>query len=209
MLGDFLYNLRSALDHVVVASVPRRRRYRAFYPIVDRDLWGKDTEGRYVIYDNEARERFDDAVEGIDPLVKSFIQVLQPYVADQIPDLADPSGETTYGPARHVLSHISRLENADKHRELVNIATGVQATLFARIRYDVISESQRIGQFIPDGAQVLRFNQTDPSLQESEVYVNVNGPALVKIKIPDIGADGRPMIFDLMSTIHDRLKLTL
>jgi hypothetical protein len=203
MVGDFLYNLRSALDHVIVASVPAGRRYKASFPIVYRDLWEKDDEGEYVIEDDEGRARFDAAIEGVEPIVDGIIRSCQPFVLDQYSDDEGPLG----GP-RHQLSLISRLENADKHRELVSVATGIRAFMFARIRYDIITDQLPPGKFVPDGGRVCRFRQEDPTLDESEVYVNVTGPANVKIAMPDLTVEGKPMQFDSIRTLHGCLRLT-
>src|SRR4051812_26862537 len=37
ILGDFMFDVRSALDHIAVANVPTRRKDRASYPIFTVD----------------------------------------------------------------------------------------------------------------------------------------------------------------------------
>ena len=61
ILGDFVHNLRSALDHIIVASVPRKKRKSAGMPIIVSDIWKKDASGKYVISDDEAAKLLDQA----------------------------------------------------------------------------------------------------------------------------------------------------
>ena len=55
MLGDFIHNLRSALDHIVVAGVPNKRRKSAGFPIHLDPIWDKAPDGQFVIKDDAAR----------------------------------------------------------------------------------------------------------------------------------------------------------
>lgn len=120
ILGDFVHNLRSALDHIVVASVPAQRRKSASMPIVLKDIWERDAGGNFVIDDDEAREKYRVATEGLDDGAKAIVWRFQPYHMGL--DEAD----------RHSLGIISRLENADKHRQL--IAVGFRAEPADRVR---------------------------------------------------------------------------
>ena len=49
MLGDFVHNLRTALDHVIVACVPRQRQKSASFPILYEDIWARDKNGNFVL----------------------------------------------------------------------------------------------------------------------------------------------------------------
>ena len=37
VIGDYLFNVRSALDHLIVAIAPRKKRYKVSFPIYGRD----------------------------------------------------------------------------------------------------------------------------------------------------------------------------
>src|SRR4030042_881086 len=41
MLGDFVHNLRSALDYIIVACVPKQCRKHASFPIQSQDIFAK------------------------------------------------------------------------------------------------------------------------------------------------------------------------
>lgn len=65
MLGDFIHNLRCALDYIIVASVPRRRQNSASFPILLEDIFGTDDDGNYVVNDAERRKNFETAINGL------------------------------------------------------------------------------------------------------------------------------------------------
>ncbi len=82
MLGDFIHNLRSALDHIIVAaSLPKYRKNAAF-PIAFEDLWELDANGQFVAKHAEARQKFQTAVNGLDPRATSLgVAVAAPLAA--------------------------------------------------------------------------------------------------------------------------------
>ncbi len=132
-------------------------------------------EGAYttfpILTDDETRTRFDHLVRGMASEAVAIIEELQPRVADE--------------PHLHPLAVLSRLDNADKHRNLV---LGVPA-----IR-DVSSEMCTFGSdpahtweqpLCYDGAEVAKFGFRPgfPVPNESEVYVHVCGTPLVTVEI--------------------------
>jgi len=48
IIGERLYNLRSALDHLAVAVAPRKRKANAAFPVKTTDPWAKDAAGNFV-----------------------------------------------------------------------------------------------------------------------------------------------------------------
>src|SRR5713101_8077680 len=42
ILGDFIHNVRAALDHIAVSLVPHNRRSKAKFVIVRTNIWEKD-----------------------------------------------------------------------------------------------------------------------------------------------------------------------
>ena len=105
MVGDFIHNLRTSLDHIVVASLPKKRQGSAGFPVEFRDIWTKDTHGQFVVDDPAARESFATRVEGLPEAALAIIERHQPYRFGAEAD-------------RSVIGIISRIENADKHRKL-------------------------------------------------------------------------------------------
>lgn len=110
MFGDFIHNLRSALDWVIVACSPRKHRYKAGFPILLKDVFAKDVDGNFVFGDTE-RKNLETCLQGLCPEARAYVTELQPY-------------HMVANTHRAILGLISRLENADKHRELITIGCG-------------------------------------------------------------------------------------
>ena len=168
--GDFLYDLRSALDHIAVALVPKSRRYKASFPIEDQSIWEKDTAGNYLIADDEARSRFERAIRGAVPEARTIIEELQPYhfrTNDRVSSLG----------------LISSLQNADKHRNLIALSLGVETTEVLMATPEGIASLPSPG-FHEDGAEIARLTPA-PEWRESEVNVQVRGVATVTIKVAE------------------------
>ena len=202
MLGDFIHNLRSALDYIVVASVPRQRQKSASFPIVSEDIWATDKDGNFVVNDPKRREDFETAIRGLALEAWALVILAQPY----------HWGTNAY---RHMFGIISRLENADKHRQLIAVGSGV-----GNIRTKILIPGLAPGlsapwpqpvldrrQFAKDGT-VVRFtlpaDLTAPDgtvVQPSEVHMEFTGTAEILIKITRIGGNEPPSDFGLHETM--------
>jgi hypothetical protein len=110
IIGECLYDLRSALDHLAVAMAPRKRKANAAFPVETTDPWQKDAAGNFV-YPHERRQSFTSKVKDMPAEAVEMIMTAQPYQRE------NSELET--------LSLISRLENADKHRTLIAIGHGI------------------------------------------------------------------------------------
>jgi hypothetical protein len=52
IMGECLYDLRSALDHLAVAMAPRKRKANAAFPVEATDPWEKDAAtSREMVYE--------------------------------------------------------------------------------------------------------------------------------------------------------------
>jgi hypothetical protein len=191
IIGDILYDLRSALDHLAVAVAPARRKFQAGFPVAARNIWERDATRAYVIRDPNPRRSFKSAIEGMPIEAIAFIKSVQPYNApvDQV--------ET------HFLRIISRLENADKHRNLVLLGSGVKnGTLVVSINEDVRVIPMGPG-IVEDGAPLVDSNwgASGPLRQlltNPKVNVQVAGTATVALKIV---RDGGHNIFELPESL--------
>ncbi|MEX0665651.1 MAG: hypothetical protein WD598_12915 [Acidimicrobiia bacterium] len=112
VLGDFLFNLRSALDHIMVRSVPRRRRFSTQFPIFTQDIWERNAKGDYLKRHDDARRNWYTWTHGLSDDALTIVKAAQPFNATN-PDPAE------IGVKNHMLAILSALQNADKHRELV------------------------------------------------------------------------------------------
>jgi hypothetical protein len=172
IIGDCLYDLRSALDHLAVAMAPRNRKANAAFPVETTDPWARNAAGGFV-YGDERRQSFTAKVKGMPNEAVELITKAQPYQRE--------------GSELETLSLISRLENADKHRSPITVSHGV---MNARSTVTVGGETitQGTDGFRENGAEIAKFGFQDRALGESEVTVKVNGTAAIAIKVP--GIDG-------------------
>jgi len=186
IVGDCLYNLRSALDHLAVGMAPNSRRSKAAFPVEFTDPWETDASGSFV-YPDERRESFRTKVRGMPDEVVAMIKVAQPY--QRTPDELKIDA----------LALISRLENADKHRQLITLGYGVEDVHTIVTARDDILEQHALG-FRESGAEVAKFGfsgRRPPP--ESEVKVQISGTASVAIKIADVdGNFGMPQSLEIL-----------
>jgi hypothetical protein len=171
LIGDFIHNIRSALDHIAVAISAPNRWSSAGFPISQVDIWAHDAQGNFVVGDDDARESFLSRIKGMDETAKTIIESLQP--------CCNVPGE---GEAQ-TLTVLSRLENADKHRSLIAVGGGVKnGTTIVTARGDRL-EQDAFG-YRDDGAEIAKFAPAGPAfagLTEAEVNVEVSGPTVIAI----------------------------
>ena len=201
MFGDFIHNLRSALDYVVFACVPKQRRGNASFPILFQNIFAKDENGDFVVKDAKLRENFETATEGLHPKARTLIIALQPY---------------HQGPSAHrnILGIISRLENADKHRQPITIGGGGREfTVYLSVgghvefRYD---ETLAKGKdFLKDNTPIAYsfpadgIPHPDGSLvKPSEMDMHLIGTAKVLVKVTRVGGN-KPADLFLVDSIMD------
>jgi hypothetical protein len=170
IIGESLYDLRSALDHLAVAMASRNRKASAAFPVEWSDPWEKDAAGVFA-YDEERRRSFTSMVKGMPEEAVTMIKVAQPY------NRKDSALET--------LGLISRLENADKHRQLIVLGHGVaDARSVVTVGGEAIK--QETAGFRPDGEEIAKFGFRNRVPRESEVTVEVSCTATIAIKLADI-----------------------
>lgn len=107
--GDFIQNLRAALDHLVWQMVKANGQTpgnRNAFPIFDQRPSNKRG--------NRDRERWNAMTRGLHPAAERFIELCQPYNG---PD----------GPRAHSLAALRRLSNEDKHRTLLAAYNAIES----------------------------------------------------------------------------------
>ncbi len=183
IIGECLYDLRSALDHLAVAMAPRNRKASAAFPVEWTDPWEKDSAGNFV-YHQERRRGFTSRIKGMPDEAVKMITFAQPY------QRKNSELET--------LGLVSRLENADKHRELIVVGHGVaNARSVVTVGGEAIK--QETSGFRPDGTEIAKFGFSQSVPDETEVTVEVTGTATIAIKIADIdGYFGMPDSLEIL-----------
>jgi hypothetical protein len=182
MLGDFIHNLRSALDHVVVGNSLPKYRHSAGFPVEARDLF-ETRGGDFVLPDDDARESFNNAIRGLPFLLKTAVIESQPYRSE--------SRNT------HIIGILSRLENIDKHKKAIGIFPALRGSIRISVRgapYRTLTLDRK--HFFYGGAEVYSFTRPRGStLTESEVDMECSGPAAIVIK--GTGIPGHPGLLEI------------
>lgn len=204
MLGDFVHNLRSALDHIIVACVPKQRRKSAGFPIVFEDIWARSPDGNLMIKYAKRREEFETSIKGLHPDARTFVIDMQPG------SFGDSSRLITLG-------IISRLENADKHRQLITMSRGGQNFTF-NITVHGLPEPIKFHQVLATGTQFLKDDTVIPYklppdfplngiphpdgsfIQPSNMEVYLTGTVKVLVEVTAIGGN-RPTDSHLLDSI--------
>lgn len=178
VLGDLLYDVRSALDHIAVASVPTRRKYKASFPIFTVDpekVHPGDEEG-----DAARLEAWKHRTTGMSDKAMAVVRSVQPYNAQPPAHLQ----HIPLGPEDHALALLSAFQNADKHRQLITIADALDPhSLSIRDRESgqLIADTDAlrtsgIQTHIPKNGAVIHTGKT-------EVDVQAVGGTLIAVRI--------------------------
>jgi|HubBroStandDraft_4_1064222.scaffolds.fasta_scaffold237795_1 hypothetical protein len=197
--GDVVHNVRSALDHLAVSVAPSSRHRNASFPIQTQPIWRKDGRS-YVVRDSMARRHWRAAVSGMSADACRFIESLQPY-HDSRPD-------------QSVLALLSRLENADKHRQLNVLTVGltkitVWGTARGRTKELTIERPEHF--VTEDGEELAHFyGRGGPALRNPEVDVQVRGTPLITTKVAELDKrKGRPAEFMPLGELLESIIATV
>lgn len=192
VLGDFVHNLRSALDHIMGGLVPSNRRSNAEFPVSLLDFRAKDANGDFVIKDGDGRKKFESSIKGVEAGAEAIIIGMQPY---------HYRGQAF----RHPFSLLSRLDNLDKHHELIVLGFGVRNLTHTRtVGNHSVTEPHPLGPttFIQDGKTVW-FHLSEDSPPPSKMNVQYRGTAEIYVCLPGIGGGKKspPMYFPLTAVL--------
>jgi hypothetical protein len=111
IVGDFLFNLNAALDHMAVAlNPPQRKNNLVYFPCYAEDPWRRDSARRYIERDPTNRQRFTNSTRHMLPEARAYLKDCQPYAQ------AKAEGKDAND---HVLVTLGRLHVTDKHRRLL------------------------------------------------------------------------------------------
>lgn len=198
VLGDVLYNLRSALDHLAVAFVAPGRRRNASFPIFVDDLWATDpATGCYVNADEHARKAFDTATKTMSDDALEVIRSLQPFRTHP------------HAPATSPLALLNRLSSADKHSRLVPVSFGIADIEFSVVTDGVQSATGRVDGFFEYGTEVSC--DLPASRAGARMEMTLRGTAQVGFEVGDPehhlrAPDGvSKLIETIKETVVDRL----
>ncbi|MFC2072747.1 hypothetical protein ACFLUU_08650 [Chloroflexota bacterium] len=205
MLGDFIHNLRSALDWVVVACSPKKLRYDASFPILFQDIFAKDRDGNYVVNDTPRRKRIEIILNGLHPKAKALIIDCQPY-----------RQSVSVNINRDIIGIISRLENTDKHRKIITIGRGGRDfTTYLSVKG--FPEPIKHHKVLATGSEFLKDDTEIPyifppggfpipggsSIQPSEMDMHLKGTVKILVEIPSRDGSDKSSDFYLIEDIME------
>ncbi len=170
MIGDFIHNLRSALDHLVfqlVVNAPPEAATRIAFPVCLKDAVFKDiTRSKVAPF--------------ISATALAEIEKLQPYSTGQ--------GE------RDILWILSQLDIIDKHRLLIVTKSKIRPTGFTVItpNGDQATAYLPPGDWKPSdaGTELIRFNLSGSVLPPGELKVQIQTAMTVQIEKSGLPCDG-------------------
>jgi hypothetical protein len=175
VLGDCLFNIRSALDHVAVACAPSARKREAGFPVVTDPG------------DAKQMEKFESQIRGMDAGAIVNIDSEQPYRLARRSPKAGPQ-------SLDALSVLSALQNADKHRSLAVLVPGLSdPTVRASWSNEAISIMSPA--YIEAGEQVLWWDELGNRIRYEDLRVDVRGRSRVAVVV-----SGRPDPFDVVNS---------
>lgn len=111
--GDFIYNIRSALDHLAAALNPPNRRRSVYFPIFWKGVWLDPVDGEEAKR-LEDRQKWQSSTRDMAPKAVEIIKAQQP-------DYTAHNSEKEV----HFLHGVNLLSNYDKHFELPAILAGI------------------------------------------------------------------------------------
>jgi hypothetical protein len=111
--ADFIYNIRSGLDHLMAAIVPSKDRDSVMFPIFFDGVWGPSGPGENPER-TKARERWTTCTRNAAPDAVTYLKRLQP--TDEVID--DPK-------TANLLIALNRLSNTDRHKKLPVVSAGL------------------------------------------------------------------------------------
>ncbi len=175
VIGDFIHNIRSGLNHLAVACTPRENWRKVQFPIFARDPFERDpTTGQYLQGSkdrSDARGAWSRHTAGMSPEAVAAIKWLQPF------------NSGLYDLNLHGLLLLEDFSNADKHRELVIIASALRDPTITVTGLDGIPRPLTIPGNANNGAQIGTISFP------CEVNVEITGTPLV------IAAVGEPLAY--------------
>ncbi len=165
VMADVIYNLRSALDHLMSSLVANKDRGSAIFPIFFQGVWESAVPGE----DEERlkkRSRWASDTKSLGAPVLTILQALQP---------PEDTGDATEIDRLRVLNSLS---NRDRHEKLPILVSGLKDFTMSMKSPDGRSYK---GIAKPDTDSAFAHNEARLRAPEDAVDVKVEGTPLIVI----------------------------
>jgi len=168
IIGEFLHDLRSALDHIAAANVPAERIRFSQFPIFTEDIWQPVPDGTDARRIKDQQSKWKRWTKGMPPAIVNLIKDMQPY---------QNASKYSSNPDDHALAILNEYQNADKHRELNIISSGIEdphatVTWPTGVRKEIDFRNALPGTLLLEGGKCF---------DESDVPVKVDLSGTVRI----------------------------
>lgn len=164
VFGDFLFDLRSALDHIRAALVPENDRKHGGFPILTKDAWQIDP----------ATGNMAETAKGTRKLWKASVRNMPPGALTEITDM-QPFRLSNQPPDHYALAILQRLNNADKHQQLTTVVHQLRTVEYRIDGAAWIPVPLAPTQVLQDGAIVHR-SQTKVDVEaRGSIVIGVRG----------------------------------
>jgi len=198
VVGDFLYNVRSGLDHLAASLVPAANRRSVMFPILREAVWTMPHEEGEAAERTRARERWQTCTRGMKDEAVAIIIQAQPV-----------NLEASY-PNFHVLDVLNRLSNRDKHERLTVVSHGLcdvacewRTPSGELIEAPSSDSNLKADEGLKDGAKI--------HVPENAVAVELHGATTLGVPMGPRGEHVEiPLTFrELMRVVRENLALPL
>lgn len=165
--ADFIYNIRSGLDHLAAALVPSKDRDSVMFPIFFRGVWEPPQPGD----DKERlkhRQRWITITRHMADEAVAILRAIQPE------DVTSSKSEAVHG-----LVAINRLSNTDRHSKLPVLAGGLQDAVATWQMPDGTSHSAAAGL----GARRFLKQDAEIRVPQNAMNVQIAGTPIVVIRV--------------------------
>ncbi|MGD0054636.1 MAG: hypothetical protein ABSC34_04265 [Acidimicrobiales bacterium] len=164
--ADFVYNIRSGLDHLAAELNPPRYRTKTMFPILWEGVWEPEVPG-----ENEQRTRdrakWLTTTRHMNPEAVAILKTLQPHVFEDLNlDI-------------FFLDAFNRLSNKDRHSHLPLIVSGLRNAFVTCTQADGST-----GRLVDDRNGVVKDNASIP-VPKGAVNVKIKGTPAVIIRIAE------------------------
>ncbi len=167
--ADFVYNIRSGLDHLMAALVPSAQRSEVYFPIYFEGVWDDPVPGEDQKRTKE-RRRWNAHTEKVRPEAVAILKSLQP--------------KETTGQFNSLLL-ASRVSNRDKHQNLPVLFTSLRGM---RVIWKTASGERQIGPSDTGDAAIdaaVCKDGTEFYLTPNAMGVEVTGSPVIAVQIGD------------------------
>ncbi|MGD1059773.1 MAG: hypothetical protein ABR992_20475 [Solirubrobacteraceae bacterium] len=172
--GDFLYNVRSGLDHRAASLVPAEKKHEVQFPIFAADPLTMNPSRPEAHLNPKAWKSWKGAMKPFPESVFAALTDLQPFKA---------AGETGQPATEHTLDILRTLHDADEHKGLFVADRGVADA--------EISVNGTLASSTPESVVLKDGTVIYTSL--TEVEVQLVGTALVALGVSGQGSDESPV----------------